>query len=96
MRVTNFTRISRLLRMTAEAQRLDRTTSAFPTTLNDIAGKAIIEVFSTTEPNLAGLIGGGRASTYTAVKRGDYPVIRSGRRIRVAVPALLKMLNGEG
>ena len=35
----------------------------------------------------------GRDGAYEAAKRGDIPVIRIGRRLRVSVPALEKMLE---
>jgi hypothetical protein len=35
----------------------------------------------------------GRDGAYEAAKRGDIPVIRIGRRLRVSVPALERMIN---
>ncbi len=35
----------------------------------------------------------GRDGAYEAAKRGDIPVIRIGRRLRVSVPALERMLE---
>jgi len=35
----------------------------------------------------------GRDGAYEAAKRGDIPVIRIGRRLRVSVPALERMLD---
>jgi hypothetical protein len=35
----------------------------------------------------------GRDASYNAAKRGDLPIIRIGRLLRVSVPALEKMLN---
>jgi len=37
--------------------------------------------------------GFGRDASYAAAKRGDLPVIRIGRRLRVSVPALERMLD---
>jgi hypothetical protein len=39
--------------------------------------------------------GMGRDAAYNAAKRGDLPVIRFGRLLRVSVPALEKMLDAE-
>jgi excisionase family DNA binding protein len=36
-----------------------------------------------------------RTATYEAVRRGQLPSVRLGRRIFVPVPALLRLLNGE-
>lgn len=68
-------------------------TTARPTTLAEIKDKAVIEVYSVDRPNLAGLIDKERASTYASVLRGDYPSIREGRRVRIPVPALLRLLE---
>lgn len=64
-----------------------------PTTLDEIRDLAFIDVWSDSKPNLAGLLGANRASTYVAVKRGDWPVHWAGRRARIKVPALLKLLE---
>jgi hypothetical protein len=37
--------------------------------------------------------GFGRDASYAAAKRGDFPVIKIGRRLRVSVPALERMLD---
>lgn len=37
--------------------------------------------------------GFGRDASYAAAKRGDLPVIRIGRSLRVSVPALERMLE---
>ncbi len=39
--------------------------------------------------------GMGRDAAYNAAKRGDLPVIRFGRLLRVSVPALEKMLEAQ-
>lgn len=68
--------------------------AAFPTTTDMLTGRAFIEVFSTAEPNLAGLIGSSRAAAYAAVARGEFPCHRPAgcRRVRIPVPALQKVL----
>lgn len=63
------------------------------TTLDDLAGLAVIDVYKSDGPNLCGLIGLSRAATYKAVERGEFPSIRAGRRVRIPVPALLKLLG---
>ncbi len=67
--------------------------TAFETRLSDLVGLAFIDIWSTDAPNLAGFLGLSRPGTYAAVKRGEFPCIRSGRRVRVPVPALLEMLG---
>lgn len=67
----------------------------FQTDLDDLHGLAFMDVCSTTKPNLAGLLGCSKAGAYYVVKQGGIPVIRSGHRVRVAVPALLRILSGE-
>ena len=41
------------------------------------------------------IIGVSRGSAYEAVKRGEIPVIRIGKKIRVPKAALERLLNGE-
>jgi excisionase family DNA binding protein len=41
------------------------------------------------------LLGLGRNATYEAIRRGDIPTIRVGKRILVLKVALDRMLNGE-
>lgn len=41
------------------------------------------------------LLGIGRNQAYEAVRRGDIPSIKIGKRLLVPKPALDKMLNGE-
>ena len=38
----------------------------------------------------------GRNAAYEAAKRGDLPVIKIGRKLRVPIVALERMLNGAG
>jgi hypothetical protein len=40
--------------------------------------------------------GFGRAASYAAAARGDLPVIRLGRNLRVSIPALEEMLRNAG
>lgn len=42
------------------------------------------------------VLGVGRSAAYEAVRRGDIPVIRLGRRIVVSARALEKLLEGAG
>jgi excisionase family DNA binding protein len=44
-------------------------------------------------PEAAKLLGIGRNTAYEAVKRGELPVIRIGRRILICVQALLHMIE---
>jgi excisionase family DNA binding protein len=44
----------------------------------------------------AAILGVERHTAYAGVKRGEIPSIRVGRRIRVPVPALKRMLDGLG
>ncbi|NRG40373.1 helix-turn-helix domain-containing protein [Rathayibacter sp. VKM Ac-2835] len=59
-------------------------------TLQDLRSRAAISVEEAGE-----VIGIGRASAYAAVRNGELPSIRIGRRLVVPVPALLALL-GEG
>lgn len=43
----------------------------------------------------AATVGVGRAAMYEAVKRGEIPTLRIGRRIVIPTPALLRMLGVE-
>jgi excisionase family DNA binding protein len=60
-------------------------------TLEDIAGRLTVSV-----PEAGQLLGIGRDAAYGAVARGEIPVLRLGRAMRVSVPALLAMINGGG
>ncbi|MEJ7796648.1 MAG: hypothetical protein WKF50_13920 [Nocardioides sp.] len=65
-----------------------------PTTLDEVRPLATIAVFSTSEPNAAGLLGMSRWTAYAEAKSGRLPTLRSGsRRARVLVPALRRMLG---
>ncbi|NQX11829.1 helix-turn-helix domain-containing protein [Microbacteriaceae bacterium VKM Ac-2855] len=57
-------------------------------TLQDIRGRGTITVEEAGE-----VVGIGRASAYAAVRSGELPSIRIGRRVVVPVPALLTLLG---
>lgn len=61
-------------------------------TINDVidSGVAVITVTETAE-----VLGQGRTATYDAVRRGQLPSIRIGRRVFVPVPGLLRLLDGD-
>jgi len=44
-------------------------------------------------PEVGGVLGLSRASTYEAARRGDIPTIRFGRRVVVPTAALRRMLG---
>jgi len=48
-----------------------------------------------TVEQAAEVLGQRRTSTYDAVRRGQIPSIRIGRRLFVPVPALVRLLGGE-
>lgn len=54
----------------------------------DVAGRATITVSEAAE-----LIGVGRSAAYEAVRRGQLPTRRVGRKLLVPVPALLDWLS---
>lgn len=56
--------------------------------LESIRGLGVINVETAGK-----VVGISRAAAYEAVKRGELPTIRMGRRILVPVPALLAMLG---
>lgn len=60
------------------------------TSLVDKIGRQVITVEETGK-----VLGLGRTAAYDAVRRGEIPSIRLGRRIVVPVPALERMLRGE-
>jgi excisionase family DNA binding protein len=49
-----------------------------------------------TVEEAAGLLRIGRTAAYEAAKRGELPVIRLGRSLRVSRHALEQLLNGHG
>ncbi|MCZ6590336.1 MAG: helix-turn-helix domain-containing protein [Alphaproteobacteria bacterium] len=55
-----------------------------------------IERVTCTVTEAAKKLGIGRNQTYAAVKRGDIPTIRIGKRILVLAKALDRMLEGKG
>ncbi len=56
--------------------------------LDYLAGRATLTVEET-----AGLLGLGRTATYRAIRRGDVPSRKVGRRIIIPVPALRDWLT---
>jgi excisionase family DNA binding protein len=71
------------------SQRLSEAAVRGRLTIADIADLPTIDV-----PTAGQLLGIGRDAAYGAVARGEIPVLRLGRAMRVSVPALLAMLNG--
>jgi excisionase family DNA binding protein len=63
---------------------------SYTLTLEDLASTATISV-----EQAANLIGISRQSAYEAVNRGELPVIRMGRRVRVLAQPLYAQLVGE-
>lgn len=68
---------------------------ALPTTIDDIRGLVVIPVYSSTQPNLSGLLGCSRWVAYSDVRRGRWPSVHVGRSVRVVVPKLLAMLGAD-
>lgn len=66
----------------------ERTRPPSPFSLNDLYERATITVDEAAE-----LLGLGRSAAYEAVRRGDIPARRLGRRIVIPVPALLAWLG---
>ena len=66
----------------------ERTRSSSPCSLDDLHERA-----TTTVEEVAELLGLGRSAAYEAVRRGDLPARRLGRRILIPVPALLAWLG---
>lgn len=66
----------------------ERTRALTPPTLDELAKHATITV-----EIAAAVLGIGRSAAYEAVRRGDLPSRRIGRRIVIPVPALLTWLG---
>jgi excisionase family DNA binding protein len=60
-------------------------------TIADVAGKATISV-----PEAGQVLDIGRDAAYAAAERGEIPVLRLGRSLRVPVPKLLRLLGVSG
>jgi excisionase family DNA binding protein len=60
-------------------------------TLDDLRCRATISV-----PQAGQILGIGRDAAYAAAARGEIPVLRIGRSLRVPAPALLAMLGSSG
>ena len=56
--------------------------------VQDLSGRPTISV-----EEAGRLLGLGRSAAYDAIRRGDIPSIRMGRRIRVPAPTVLRMLG---
>jgi hypothetical protein len=59
-------------------------------TIADIADLPTVDV-----PTAGRVLGIGRDASYAAAARGELPVLRLGRSLRVAVPRLLEMLGAS-
>ena len=60
--------------------------------------QAVRALGMTTDVEIAGeILGIGRTKAYEMAKNGDFPVkiLRIGRRYKVSVPALLKLLDAD-
>lgn len=57
-------------------------------TVNDLRGRTVITV-----EEAAAVLGIGRTAAYEAVRRGQVPALRLGRRVLVPVPRLLALLG---
>ena len=66
----------------------ERTRALTPSSLDEVATHATITV-----EEAAAVLGIGRSAAYEAVRRGDLPNRRLGRRIVIPVPALLTWLG---
>lgn len=64
-----------------------------PTTLADIRSKAVIPVFSKTNPSYAGLVERNRGAAYADARNGRIPTIHLGSRVLVPVPELRRLLG---
>ena len=60
-------------------------------TLDEVRSRATVTV-----DEFAELMGIGRTSAWAAVNAGEVPTIRIGRRVLIAVPALLRTLGDDG
>jgi len=61
--------------------------------MDEIRPLAVVDVFSASRPNFAGLIGCSRDISYAMARSGELPTIHLGSRVVVPVPALRKMLG---
>ena len=60
--------------------------------------QAVRALGMTTDVEIAGeILGIGRTKAYEMAKNGDFPVkiVRIGRRYKVSIPALLKLLDAD-
>jgi excisionase family DNA binding protein len=54
------------------------------------------EVMTMSVPEAGRVLGLGRNAAYDAARRGEIPVLRFGRKLRVPRVALERLLTGEG
>lgn len=67
---------------------------ALPCTVEDVQHVGTLPVWSQTEPSAAGLLSCSKETAYAMAKAGTLPIIKLGpKKIRVAAPALLRMLG---
>ena len=66
---------------------------AAPTQIVDLHDRAVVRVWSETEPNVAGLLGISRDLAYKMARSGELPTVQLGRRYVVPVPKLLALLG---
>src|SRR5688572_4580307 len=65
-----------------------------PTTLSDLAAlPATLPVWRETGPSAASVLNVSRTSAWAMAQRGELPVIRCGRSVRVVTTRLLEMLG---
>lgn len=67
--------------------------TAYRTKLSDVEDLVTMPIYSTTEPNLCGLLGIGDDLGYAWAREKKVPVVRVGRRIFVRVQPLLTTLT---
>ena len=61
---------------------------------DDVEGRVAVSVYTVEET--ARLLRIGRSAAYEAVRRGQIPALRLGRRLRVPRRALEELLDGSG
>jgi len=66
-----------------------------PASLDEVRHLGTLPVWHPTEPDACDVLGIGRSRGYEMAERGELPVPRLGRILRVPVPALLAMLGEQ-
>lgn len=61
-----------------------------PLSLDEVRGRAVL-----TPEETAAVLGVGRNTVYAALKAGQLPSLRLGRKLLIPAPKLLTMLEGE-